>query len=333
MLKAHGPAQLIRSIICARRNDRGESTDATGAREPGSARSRVRRVRHAHGAAHDCACPRSARAGRRRLGSRDPDNRRSAPASTARIRAARRQARRENRDSQLRSRRLRHVVVVGHRRDGRRSRAAASGSSRRGDRLRRRRAHRRPATAAQRIRRHHLRGDGTARHDVEHVARRVHADVGFVYELTTNTRVGRAVSSGHSHCVSPAAAARRSQVRHLVDRQLRAGGRSKNRERIESADARRNAHRIGGARAGRAPLSVSLCHSAVGNALRAVDLSRSADAGLRRVRRPDPDPPIRNAAGRDVARGTGRSSTARAWARRRCSATRISSRSKGNWWS
>ena len=89
-----------------------------------------------------------------------------------------RQARRQDAHPQLRPRRLRHVAVVGHGVDGHRPRDAAYRAQGRGARIRRRRSDVGARAAAARLRRHDLRGDGAARHDLEHVAGRVDADVG-----------------------------------------------------------------------------------------------------------------------------------------------------------
>ena len=130
-------------------------------------------------------------------------------------------------DPQLRPRRRGHVA----RRGAPASMAAefataAAGAARRGHRLRRRRPDLRAAAAAPRLRRHDLRDDGAARHDVEHVARRLHADVRPGRQRRAHAGVGRAVPAGGRDLVSPAAAAGRAALRRLVDGQLLADRRA-----------------------------------------------------------------------------------------------------------
>ena len=71
-------------------------------------------------------------------------------------------------------------IGVGLRRDGRRVRAADRAAPRGGDRVRLAGPDRGAPAAAPRLRRHDLRDDGAARHHLEHVAGRVHADDGAV---------------------------------------------------------------------------------------------------------------------------------------------------------
>ena len=137
-------------------------------------------VRHRRNRAESRAPTRRpcAGAGQRVLGSHHPHDGRPAPASRRRLRAPGRQTRRQAAGPQLRPRRRRHVAGVGHRPDGRgfatahqERHAAVIGCGVGRPDLRA------PAAAA-RLRRDDLRAGGTARRDLEHVARRVYADVG-----------------------------------------------------------------------------------------------------------------------------------------------------------
>ena len=120
----------------------------------------------------------SSRAGERGLGPDHPDDRRIAAAPRRRLRPQGGQARRQAARAQLRARRRRHVARLGHRPDGGGVRDRASGAAGGRHRLRLGRAHVRAAAAAARLRRHDLRDVGPALRDVEHVARRLHADLG-----------------------------------------------------------------------------------------------------------------------------------------------------------
>ena len=126
----------------------------------------------------------------------------------------------------------RDVAVVGHGADGGGAGARAARSSRGRARLRRRGADDRAPAAAPRVRRHDLRRGGAARHDVEHVAGRLHADLGPGASATAHAGVGRAVPARRRDRVSPAAAAGRAEVRHLVDLQLRARPTSRRNRRV-----------------------------------------------------------------------------------------------------
>ena len=118
-----------------------------------------------------------AAAGEDLVGPRDPHDDRPAPASSWRLRAEGRQARRQDPDPQLRARRRRHVAVVGHGEHGGRHGGAAAGSQSRRPRRRGRRHDHRARAAAAWLRRHHLRRDAAARRHLELVAGRVHADL------------------------------------------------------------------------------------------------------------------------------------------------------------
>ena len=163
------------------------------------------------------------RAGQGVVGSRDPHDRRPAPASRRRLRPEARQARRQAARAQLRARRRRDVAGVGHRADGGGVRDRAPVAAGGGDRLRIGRAHVRAAAAAPRLRRHDLRAGGAAQRHVEHVARRLHAGVRPRGRRQADAGVGRAVPPRRGHLVPAAATARRAALRRVVARQLLAG--------------------------------------------------------------------------------------------------------------
>ena len=177
------------------------STNAARAREHGGARTGAWRMHLTLRVPRDDAAPPpgSARARPRLLGSRDPHDCRAAAASSAGLRATRRQARWQDPHPQLWTWRRRHVALVGHGGDGGRHGAGPQRTPRRRHRLRRRRADIGPAAAAPRLRRHHLRRHGPARHHVQHVAGRLHAHLRPVCERAAHARVGRAVPAGRAH--------------------------------------------------------------------------------------------------------------------------------------
>ena len=107
---------------------------------------------------------------------------------------------------------------------------------------------------------------------------------GLYEPIATHAGMGRTVPPGGSHCLSAAAAAGGSEVRGVVDLQLFADSTMPNvGARRQPADAGRRPHRrrcrCG---PGEHPFPSTLCDPATGNALRAVHLSRGADAGCRR---------------------------------------------------
>ena len=138
--------------------------------------------------------------------SRHSHHRRPSAASRLRLRPPRGEARRQDADPQLRARRRRHVARLGLRRDGRRVRAGDRPAPRGRRRLRLARPDDGAAAAAARLRRHDLRGDRAAGHDVEHVAGRLHADDGAGQQRPAHARLGRAVPARGGDLVRAAAA-------------------------------------------------------------------------------------------------------------------------------
>src|SRR6266540_6691970 len=68
---------------------------------------------------------------------------------------------------------------------------------------------------AARLRRHDLRDDRAAKHDVEHVARGFHADDGAGEQRAAYARLGRAVRARRRDLVPAAAAAGEPELRRL----------------------------------------------------------------------------------------------------------------------
>ncbi len=129
---------------------------------------------------------------------------------------------------------------------------------------------------------------------------------GLVDDCAAHAGMGRAVPPRRRDRVSSAAAAGRSEVRHLVDLQLLARPSEPQSARgTNDAAARFGADGIGRAGPGRASVSLDLRHRAARDAHRAVDLSRRARAGRRGARRQDQDPQVRNAARRRGSRRNG----------------------------
>ena len=148
-------------------------------------------------------------------------------------------------------------LAVGHRADGGGVRDRAPGAAGGRHRLRLGRAHVRAAAPAPRLRRDDLRDVGAALRDVEHVARRLHAELGPRRQRSADAGVGRAVPARRRHFVSPAAAARRPALRRQLARTtIRSINELPSRPpvtvRSVRASTSRAARRAGSAGAGRA---------------------------------------------------------------------------------
>ena len=98
----------------------------------------------------------------------------------------------------------------------------APGAQGRGHRLWCRRPDLGARITAARFRRHDLRRDRATRHHLEHVARRLHADLGPDRLPKAHAGVGCAVHAGGSLLVSAAAVAGRPEVRRQLDQAIRA---------------------------------------------------------------------------------------------------------------
>ena len=229
------------------------------------------------------------------------------PHRDRRLRPSRRQAQRQDPHPQLRSRRRRHVAVVGLRHDRRRSGAAGRDQAGGGHRLRVARPVDGAATAASRIRGDDLRHHRAARHHVQHVAGGLHADHG--------TRP--ATSAARRRGTRNSCTAAEMSYRQL---QLMAGPRY-GVYWIDSYNATDDPNPQPGGGGSTETSSPSICGRAAAATCwapasirsrrvrgahvepgdRAVDLPRCARPGLPPVRRPDRDPQVRHAARSGVA--------------------------------
>ena len=222
-----------------------------------------------------------------------------------------------------------HVAVVGHRADGSRARARTARSPCGRARIWRRWPDHRTSAAAARLRRHDLCVPRAAQHDVEHVARRVHADVGAHrhYRRTPelDAQFRQAVEIAYRQLPS-----RRVQVMGFRgsinysptdEPTIRAGeGQTLLPESV------RNGSVILGPGTASVPVDLPLARP---NADRAVDLSRCAGAGRPRARRNIVILAVRIAARCVALEDRRHLQPPAASVRKRCSMMRSWSRSKG----
>ena len=296
----------------------------------GGARIRARRLRAedvgAKPQTRAAASAGAAAGGQRVVGSRHSHHHRPAPASPIRVRAQAPSSSTPRRSSTTSATAARACRCRGARRRWPPTGAGAYRAHGRGDGIGRRRPDLRARAAAARLRRHDLRGHRSARHHVEHVAGRLHADLGSRRHQPSARREWDAqFRAGGRDRVSPPAAARGSEVRHHLDHELRADGqRAAGRGGFGGATRTRCCRRaLPDPRvhpaARRASVPDEICDRAHRDAHRAVDLSRRADERLPAVGRQGGDPEVRDAARRCRAAARTSSSTAPASARRRSS--------------
>ena len=286
-------------------------------RRPGRLRGAV-----GAGANVDAATAPAARARARRMGPDHPHHGRVAPAPPLRLRVARRPARRHHRDPQLRTRRLRHVALLGHGPDGGRNGSRPRQPPGGGHRVRSGGPHRRPPVAAARVRGDHLRHVRAAQHDLEHVVRGLHTNRGTGRGRAQDTCLGRPVPRSGGDLLSRAAVAGGHEIRRVLDRPLRAQRHASGRRRggcrggAGAAVSRPSAHRRVHPGTRGASLSQPLRDAEQPTAHRAVHLPGCAGSRLHRLRRAHRDPQVHRtaraggaerAAGRQLQRtgGTG----------------------------
>ncbi len=143
----------------------------------------------------------------------------------------------------------------------------------------------------------------SARHDFQHVAGGMDADIGARRQPAANGGVGRTVPARGAHRVSAAAVADRSEVRRVMDQTVPADGQRAIAAESQSEPESRPAAGVAGsswdrARSRRASVRDQVLLRARRNAHRAVDLSRRADERLPVVGRQGRDPQVRYAARR-----------------------------------
>ena len=212
-------------------------------------------------------------------------------------------ARPQDRHSQLRARRFRHVAFVGHghdggrHRDGARRTARAPCSARASSGL----------TTARQLQRRGFAvtahaGERAAGRDVQLVARRgLDTHLGPRRVLEADARVECPVRRGGRDWLPPAAVHGRAALRHLVDHELRADRVGRIGARRERAAAAAPEQRADAAAARRASVPDHLRHRALRDAHRAEHLPAGAHGRRAGLRRPHRHPEVRDHARRDGA--------------------------------